>query len=67
VPTGSRRSTRVHALQRLVAIGRGCAFKFQRGVPLERRHRRLEEDEHLGRGVERKLLDVGGDGAEARV
>jgi hypothetical protein len=36
-------------------------------VPLERRHRRLEEDEHLGGGIERELLGARGKCARRRV
>jgi hypothetical protein len=44
----------------------GCAFQCQRGVPLEHRERRIEEDEHLGSNVGRELLNARGYGAEER-
>ena len=50
---------------RLAVVG-GCAFERQRCVSLERRHRRLKQDEHLGGALEGERLDAGGNGAEAR-
>jgi hypothetical protein len=49
-----------------LAGGGGCALERERGLLLEHRHGRLEEDEHLGGGVEWERLEACGDGAEAR-
>ena len=43
--------------RRLAAVP-GGPFERQRGLSLERRRRRLEEDEHLDRGVERERLEA---------
>jgi hypothetical protein len=42
------------------------ALKRESRLLLEGRQRWLEEDEHLGGGVDRELLDAGGNGAEMR-
>jgi len=44
---------RRRAAARLLAAN-GCAFQHERRLSLERLERRLEEDEHLSRSVERE-------------
>ena len=48
------------------SLASGRALEGQRHLALERLEGRLEEHQHLGRGVEGKRLDAVGDGAEAR-
>jgi hypothetical protein len=40
-------------------------FKCEGGMALERRQRRLDQDKDLGRGVERKLVNLRGERPES--